>query len=196
MKPLTGSRGYYVCRNITLHQQVNALIVTNSISIDADPYWCKIIIKREDRNGDVTIGYMPRELSRFEFYLIHEGGWVTGTVANIIPRPSPILEGGFEIPIPLHFIHKINAILKNTKTFAIEKIHQMHEKFEFDQVIEGAVADEGGNRSAIRWWRKTYKRKITLLLLIDFMNMFKKIKNIDIQKLSPFLFFLLLLSRW
>ena len=93
---------------------------------------------------------MPKELSRFEFYLIHEGGSVTGTVANIIPRPSPILEEGFEIPIPLHFIHKINAILKNTKTFAIEKIHQMHEKFEFDQVIEGAVANEGGNRSAIR----------------------------------------------
>ena len=28
------------------------------------------------------------------------------------------------------------------KTFTIKKIHQMHEKFEFDKVIEGVGAEE------------------------------------------------------
>ena len=68
-----GSRGYNVYRettwrNLTLHQQVKVLKETNSISIDTNPYFCKITIKRVDRIGDITVCQIPKELSRFIFF--------------------------------------------------------------------------------------------------------------------------------
>ena len=131
-----GSQGYHVyrqttLRNITLHQQVKVLKETSSISIDTNPYCCKIIIKRVDRIGDITLDHIPRELStldhiprelsRFVFYFIHEEGSVTETATDITPRTSPIPEGGLEIPILIHFVHKNNAILNKMKTFVIKK---------------------------------------------------------------------------
>ena len=123
-----GSRGYHIYRettwhqhSITLCQQVKVLKETNSISIDTDPYCCKIIIKSVDRIGDITVGHIPTELSRVAFYFIHEGGSVNGTVANKTPRPSPILEGGLEIPILMYFVHKNSTILNKMKTFVIKK---------------------------------------------------------------------------
>ena len=83
----TGSLAYHVYReitwrNVSLHQQVKVLKETNSMSIDTDPCCCKITIKRVGRIGDITVGHIPRELLRFVFYFIHEGGSVTGTFAT------------------------------------------------------------------------------------------------------------------
>ena len=104
-----------------MHQQVKVLKETKSISIDIDPYCCKITIKRVDRIGDIAVGHIPRELSRFVFYFIHEKGSVTGTAPNITPRSSPIKEGGLEIPILMPFVHKINAKFNRMKIFVIKK---------------------------------------------------------------------------
>ena len=54
-------------------------------------------------------------------------------LAKITLRLSPITEGGLEIPILMHFVHTINAILNKMKTFVIEKIRQMPEKLKFDR---------------------------------------------------------------
>ena len=110
-----GSRGYHVyCetswRNIHLHQHVVVLKEVNNISIDIDPYCCRITIKRVDRIGPVTVGHVPREFSRFIFYFIEEGGSVIGKVANTTPRNSPIPKGGLEVPILMHFTHENKAI--------------------------------------------------------------------------------------
>ena len=116
-----GSRGYHVYRktswrNIHLHQHVVVLKEVNNISIDIDPYCCRITIKRVDRIGPVTVGHVPRELSRFIFYFIQEGGSVTGTVASTTPRISPIPEGGLEVPISMHFTHENTAISSKWKS--------------------------------------------------------------------------------
>ena len=71
----SGSRGYRVYRetiwrDIQLHQHVAVLNEVNNISIDIDPYCCRITIKRVDRIGPVTVSDVPRELSRFIFYFI------------------------------------------------------------------------------------------------------------------------------
>ena len=78
-----GGQGYHVHRettwwNITLYQQVKVLKETNSISIDTDPYCCKIMVKSVDRIGDITVGHVWRKLSRFAFYFFHEGRSVGG----------------------------------------------------------------------------------------------------------------------
>ena len=142
-----GSRGYHVYRettwkNIVLHQQVTVLKETNSMSIDIDPYCCRITIKRVYRIGDITVGHIPRELSRFVFYFIHEGGSVTGTVANLTPRPSPIPEGGIEIPIIMHFAHVNKAILSKMETFVNKQVQKMKEKFDFEQLIGEETREE------------------------------------------------------
>lgn len=37
----------------------------------------------------------------------------------------------------MHFVLKNNVTSNKIKTFVIQTIHQMHEKFDFEQVIEG-----------------------------------------------------------
>lgn len=44
------------------------------------------MIKRVNRIHNITLFYIPRELSRFTFYLKHEGGSNTGTAASITPE--------------------------------------------------------------------------------------------------------------
>ena len=53
------------------------------LSIDIDPYCCKITINRADRIGDITVGHIPIEFQDLFFFFVHEGGSVTGTVASI-----------------------------------------------------------------------------------------------------------------
>ena len=106
-----GSGGYHIYgetrwRNIHLHQHVVVLKEVNSISIDIDPYCCRITMKRVDRIKPVAVGHVPRELSRFIFYFIQEGDLVTGTVASTMPTISPIPKGGLEVPILMHFTHE------------------------------------------------------------------------------------------
>ena len=139
-----GSRGYHVYRettwkNIALHQQVTVLKERNGMSIDIDPYCCRITIKRVDRIRDITVGHI---LSRFVFYFIHEGGSVTGTVAILIPRPSPIPEGGIEIPILMHFAHENKAILAKMETFVNKQVQKMTEKFDFEQLTGEETREE------------------------------------------------------
>ena len=123
-------------KNISLHQQVKILKETNQLSINIDPYCCKITINRADRIGDITVGYIPRELSRFVFFFIHEGGSVTGTVASITSRPSPIPEGGLEIPIIMHFVHQNKLISEKMKTFVDEQVNKRTEVFTFEEAEE------------------------------------------------------------
>ena len=106
---------------MTLHQQVKVLKETNSVSIDTYPYFCKITIKRVGRIRDITVGHIPRELSRFLFHFIYEGRSVIVTATNITLRPSPIPKGDLEIPILMHFAHANYAMLNKMKTFTIKK---------------------------------------------------------------------------
>ena len=136
-----GSRGYHVYRetswrNIHLHQHVVVLKEVNNISIDIDPYCCRITIKRVDRIGPVTVGHVPRELSRFIFYFIQEGGSVTGTVASTTPRISPIPEGGLEVPILMHFTHENKAISSKMEILVRKQVGKMKKTFDVETLVK------------------------------------------------------------
>jgi len=142
-----GSRGYHVYRNSTwrnvaLHQQVKVLKETSTLSKDIDPYCCKITITRIDRIGNVTVGHIPRELSRFVFYFLHEGGSVSGTVACLKPNVSPIPEGGLEIPILMHFVHESGLILEKMKRFVSGQVERMKQTFNVKELIGDTESDE------------------------------------------------------
>ena len=135
-----GSRGYHVYRdttwtNIALHQQVKVLKETNMLSKEIDPYCCKITIRWVNRIGEITVGHIPRELSRFVFYFIHEGGSVSGTVASLTPRISPIPEGGLEIPILMHFAHGNKNILVKMKSFVSAQVEKINETLNVKEIL-------------------------------------------------------------
>ena len=98
---------------------------------------CRIKIKRVDRIGPVTVGHIHRELSRFIFYLIQDGGSVTGTVASTIPRISPSPECGLETPILMHFICENKTISSKMEILVRKQVEKMKKTFD-----EDILADE------------------------------------------------------
>ena len=53
------------------------------------------------RLANVTIGHLPREISRFTRFLISRGADVFVTVRDSRHRRSPLVQGGLEIPVKL-----------------------------------------------------------------------------------------------
>ena len=108
-----GSRGYHVYRNsvwsnIAVNQIVEVHKENNAVSLSYEPYCCKITARKIDHIGPVTVGHIPREISRFVYVLLQEGESVTGTDMDTVPKVSPIPEGGLEVPLQLHFTHPKN----------------------------------------------------------------------------------------
>ena len=56
-------------------------------------------INRLDKIRPITVGHIPREISRDIFYFLQESGSVAGSVADIYHQVSPITEGVLESPI-------------------------------------------------------------------------------------------------
>ena len=46
-----------------------------------------------------TVGHLPREISRFTYYIIVHGGRVACKVTDVHHRRSPLVQGGLEIPV-------------------------------------------------------------------------------------------------
>ena len=47
----------------------------------------------------ITVGHVPRELSRHTWYAIQEAAQFEATVNNTNTRPSPVIQGGLKIPV-------------------------------------------------------------------------------------------------
>ena len=83
----------------------------------SDPYCCKITISRLDRIGPVTVGHIPREISRYVYYFLAMDGVVSGTVINTQYSHSPIPAGGLEVPLWLTFAHRKKWIIDRLRDF-------------------------------------------------------------------------------
>ena len=77
---------------------------TKKFSLEVDPYACAIKIKNRFFDSLITVGHIPREISRhLHFFIKTEDGKVIGHVKSLTYRPSPIPSGGLEIPLQLTF---------------------------------------------------------------------------------------------
>ena len=128
-------------RKIHLHQHVVVLKEVSNISIDIDPYCCRIAIKRVDRMGPAAVGHVPRELSRFIFYFIKKGCPVTGTVAKTTPRISPIPEGWLEVPILMHFTNENKAISSKMEILVRKQVEKMKKTFDVETLAEESFSE-------------------------------------------------------
>ena len=159
-----GSRRYHVYhemnwKNIQLHQHIVVLKQVNNISIEIDPYCCRIT--RADRIGPVIVSHVPRELSRFIFHFVQERGLVTGTVTSTAPRISPILAGGLEVPILMHFTHDNQAIALKMEILIRKRVQKMKETFDEETLVEENFSENfpGENPTCAMCRRRRRKRR-------------------------------------
>ena len=112
---------------------------TDNKSFQIDPYCGRITIIRADKIGPVTVGHIPREIPRFVYFSLHEGGAVSGTVVDTIPCVSPIPEGG---KLLLHFTHPVERILENMKELTNKQLVRLEETFNFKESYNENDDDE------------------------------------------------------
>ena len=133
----------------------------NNICIDIDSYCCRITIKRVDRTRPVTVGHVPRELSRFIFYFIQEEGLVTGTVASTTPRISPNHEGGLEVQILMRFTHENKATSSKMEILVRQQVQKMKKNFWYRDISQRKLSWKLFQRKPYvcrTRWRKVRKR--------------------------------------
>ena len=103
------SRGYHVYKNISwtnakVGEKVTIEMETKKSSLEVDPYVCAIKIKNRFFDSLITVGYIPREISRHvHFFIKPEGGKVIGHIKSLTYRPSFIPSRGLEILLQLTF---------------------------------------------------------------------------------------------
>ena len=97
------SRDYHVYKNTSwtnakVGEKVTVEMETKKSSLEVDPYACAIKIKNRFFDSLITVGHIPREISRHvHFFIKAEGGKVIGHIKSLTYRPSFILSRGLEI---------------------------------------------------------------------------------------------------
>ena len=134
------SRGYHVYRNSTWQNaksgdKVKVEIETNKSSKSIDPYACAIKIKHKFFDTWLTVGHIPREISRHCYFFLKEGGNITGHLICTNYKVSPIPAGGLEVPLLLTFSVKSERIFELMKSF-------VNDLCEYDYTGEQAKSNE------------------------------------------------------
>ena len=71
----------------------------------------------------VTVGHVPRELSRQTWYAIQKGAKFQATVYDTKAKPLPLIQGGLEIPIKVKIIWSQEEKLLKFKA-KVEKVKE------------------------------------------------------------------------
>ena len=96
-----GSRGFYVFSNTVnwVPYVGQNIIFKREYNIKHDRFAVSDKTLLEGRIVSITFGHVPGGLSRHTWYAIQEGAPFKATVPDIKARPSPLIQGGLEIPI-------------------------------------------------------------------------------------------------
>ena len=117
------ARGCHVYKNATWKnakagQEVKVQVETNKSSKESDPYACAIKVKNNFFDNWMTVGHIPREISRHCFYFIQEGESISGQLLSTNYKVSPIPAGGLEVPLLLTFSVIEDRIFSLIKTLS------------------------------------------------------------------------------
>ena len=116
------SRGYHMYRNsnwknVKAGYRVKVEKETSATSKSIDPYACAIKIKNRFFENWITVGHIPKEISRHCYFFMKEGGEISGYLVSTNYKPSPIPAGGLEVPLLLTFSVKNEQIFEQMKEF-------------------------------------------------------------------------------
>ena len=96
---LCGLRGYHEYRSIwtpTLHEVVEAKQESGNAY---DRFAIACTKKLPSHLTKSVVGHLPKEVSRYTYYIFLHGTKVTAMVMDNHHRRSPLVQGGLEIPI-------------------------------------------------------------------------------------------------
>ena len=115
-------RGYHVYRNSSWKnakagQRVKVEKETSGTSKSIDPCACAIKIKNRFFDNSITVGHIPRDISRHCYFFMKEGGEISGYLVSTNYKPSPIPAGRLEVPVLLTFSVKNEQIFEQMKEF-------------------------------------------------------------------------------
>ena len=96
------ARGWHVyCKTVWRNPQTGEKLVAekekNRNALDIDPYAMAWMLKRKYKLTADIVGHVPREISRFVWFVFTHGGKMEAPVLQIWPLPSPTPSGGLEI---------------------------------------------------------------------------------------------------
>ena len=138
---------------------------TNLTSISLDPRCCVIRTKIGGTlcGRYVTIGHIPREISRYVWWFIQHGGMVDGHVADLNKRQSPIPSGGTEIKLKLYFRH--------TSIGLVEKLRSLIRRYNYD--LEATdMMEEAPSKKTERPQRRDFYSSFDRILFIIFQTIY------------------------
>ena len=97
------SHGFHVYREVWGPVLGESLEMEQDYGNVHDPFSIAIKAVSRERltNFEKLVGHIPREISRFCHYFLNYGGALEGCLRDVKYRPSPIPNGGLEIPILL-----------------------------------------------------------------------------------------------
>ena len=97
-------------QNVKSGDKVKVKIKTNKPSKSIDPYACTIKIKHKFFDTWLTVGHIPKEISRHCYFFLKECGNVTGHLIRTNYKVSSIPAGSLEVPLLLTFSVKSERI--------------------------------------------------------------------------------------
>ena len=131
-----GLRGYHVYKEIwnpTVGEKMPCVFERNN---PHDRYAIAVTKHLPGRLASVTVGHLPREISRFTRFLLMRGAEVYVTVKDAQHRRSPLVQGGLEIPISVTTL--MEASPQNAQ--AIEKFKSLVEQ-NYKEPVNGKFDD-------------------------------------------------------
>ena len=90
---------------------------TNKLSKSSDLYACAIKIKHQFFDTWLTVGHIPREISRLSYFFMDEGDNITRHLISTTYKVSHIPAGGLEVPSLLTLSVKRERIFKLKRSF-------------------------------------------------------------------------------
>ena len=109
-----------------------------------DHYAIAALKQQQLRSRQQVVGHLPREISRFTWFIIDHGATVSAKVVDIQQRRSPLVQGGLEIPIEVCVVMPLsdenNKALDTYKTL-IEKNYEEPVNGNFPDVTASVLAD-------------------------------------------------------
>ena len=117
------SKGYHVHKttswiNAKAGEKGTVELETTAWSLDTDPYACAIRIKNKYFSSLITVGHIPRDISRHvHFFIKTEDRKVNRHVKSLTYRPSPPSPAGFRNPTPVNIFVWAKGSLKHNEGF-------------------------------------------------------------------------------
>lgn len=131
-----GLRGFHVYKDVwnpKLNEKLEVIHEQNNVH---DRYAIAASKKHPSRLTPLTVGHLPREISRFTRYLIMHGAVVKVKVTDTKYRRSPLIQGGLEIPI------EVQIQLKNS-TYNQQALSKYKDLIEanYQEPVDGKYKD-------------------------------------------------------